>query len=109
MSPFKPVDWTVGRPASSLIIRGIEVSGRFPVEVTIPNAVFYRRDGKQITNYIVYDDNGRAIKRVDLTGKAHAGIPTPHVVEYRHHLSPDGNIFIKAEKLARPATVNEIL
>lgn len=70
--------------------------------------MLYRMDGSSITSYIVYDDNGRAIKRIDLRGRAHAGLPTPHVVEYRHHQNPAGEIFVQADKTARPARAEEI-
>lgn len=105
---FKPVDWTVGTPASTLIATGTQISGRFPRDGASAREVRYRLDGGNITSYIVYDDNGRAIKRVDLTGKAHAGVPTPHVVEYKHHQNPAGNIFVQAEKRVRPARTDEI-
>jgi len=106
----KPVDWTVGTPAKTLISIGTQVGTRFfPVDGASPREVRYRRDGSNVTSYIVYDDNGRAIKRVDLTGKAHAKIPTPHVVEYKHNLSPDKGIYVKCdEKTVRPATPEEI-
>ncbi|MFB2938018.1 polymorphic toxin type 24 domain-containing protein [Aerosakkonemataceae cyanobacterium BLCC-F154] len=104
----KPVDWTVGISASILIANATQVSGKFLLDGANPREVRYRMDGNNITSYIVYDDNGRAIKRVDLTGKAHAGISTPHVVEYKHNKNPIGDIFIQAEKLVRPATATEI-
>ncbi|GAB4181944.1 MAG: hypothetical protein Fur006_17360 [Coleofasciculaceae cyanobacterium] len=104
----KPVDWTVGTPASTLIFTGTQVTGFFPVDGASPREVRYRLDGSKVTSYLVYDDNGRAIKRVDLTGKAHAGIPTPHVVEYKHNQNPTGDIFVKAERVVRPATPEEI-
>lgn len=104
----KPVDWTVGTPASNLIASGTQVRGYFPLDGVSARAVLYRMDGSNITSYIVYDDDGRAIKRVDVTGKAHAGVPTPHVVEYRHNKNPAGNIFVQAEKTVRPATADEI-
>jgi hypothetical protein len=104
----KPVDWTVGRAASILIVNGTQVRGYFPLDGANSREVRYRMDGKNLTSYIVYDDNGRAIKRVDLTGKAHAGISTPHVVEYKHNRNPAGDIFVQAEKLVRPATIDEI-
>ncbi|MEQ8970617.1 MAG: polymorphic toxin type 24 domain-containing protein [Coleofasciculus sp. C1-SOL-03] len=105
---FKPVDWTVGIPASTLITTGTQVRGRFPLDGASAREVRYRLDDGNITSYIVYDDNGRAIKRVDLTGKAHAGIPTPHVVEYKQNQNPAGDIFVQAEKTVRPARADEI-
>lgn len=104
----KPFDWTVGTPASILIGTGNQVSGYFPLDGANPREVRYRMDGSNITSYIAYDDNGRAIKRVDITGKAHAGISTPHVVEYKHNQNPVGDIFVQAEKIVRPATADEI-
>jgi hypothetical protein len=104
----KPVDWTVGMPASTLIASGTQVSSYFPLDEASAREVLYRMDGSNITSYIVYDDNGRAIKRVDVTGKAHAGVPTPHVVEYKHNQNPTGNIFVQAERTVRPATADEI-
>jgi Bacterial toxin 24 len=93
----KPVDWTVGIPASTLIANGTQVSGYFPLDGASFRQVRYRMDGSNITSYIVYDDNGRAIKRVDVAGKAHAGIPTPHVVKYKHNQNTAGYIFVQAE------------
>lgn len=104
----KPVDWTVGISASILIANGTQVSGKFLLDGANPREVLYRMDVNNITSYIVYDDNGRAIKRVDLTGKAHAGIATPHVVEYKHNRNPTGDIFVQAENIVRPATAEEI-
>lgn len=105
----KPVDWTVGFSASNLIAKhGTQVSGRFPLEGVKPRSLCYRMNGSNITSYIVYDENGRAIKRVDVTGKAHAGVQTPHVLEYKHNKNPAGQIFVQGEKTVRPATVDEI-
>jgi hypothetical protein len=110
---YKPVDWTVGTPARTLISTGTQVTGSFELSGASPREVRYRLDGSNVTSYIVYDDNGRAIKRVDLTGKAHGkapeSIPTPHVVEYKHNQSPTGRIFPQQEKTVRPATPKEIL
>ena len=95
----KPVDWTLGTPASILIASGRQVSGYFPLDGATAREVRYRLDGSNVTSYIVYDDNGRAIKRVDLTGKAHQGLATPHVVEYQQHQNPTtGDIHVRGEK-----------
>lgn len=104
----KPVDWTVGIPASKLIAVGTLVSDRFPLDGAGARNILYRMDGKNITSYIVYDDSGRAIKRVDLTGKAHANVPTPHAVEYKHNQNPAGDIFVQPEKTVRLARLDEI-
>jgi hypothetical protein len=40
------------------------------------------------THYQLYDENGLPVKRVDLTGKAHNGIPTPHVQEFDQNVNP---------------------
>lgn len=104
----KPIDWTVGISASVLIANATQVSGKFSLNGANPREVRYRMDRDSITSYIVYDDNGRAIKRVDLTGKAHASILTPHVVEYKHNKNPTGDIFVQAENVVRGATSEEI-
>jgi len=104
----KPVDWTVGIPASKLIAVGTQVSGRFPLDGASAQNLLYRMDGNNITSYIVYDDSGRAIKRVDLTGMAHANVPTPHAVEYKHNQNSAGDIYVQAEKTVRPARLDEI-
>ncbi len=104
----KPVDWTVGIPASKLIAVGTYVSGRFPLDGGGARNLLYRMDGKNITSYIVQDDSGRAIKRVNLTGNAHANVPTPHAVEYKHNQNPAGDIFVQPEKTVRPARLDEI-
>lgn len=95
----KPGDWTVGIPASNLIAIATQVSGNFPPEGVRARGIRYPMDGSNITSYIVYDDNRRAIKRVDVTGKVHAGVQTPHLVEYRPHKNPAGSIFVPIEIL----------
>ncbi|MEQ9486916.1 hypothetical protein [Coleofasciculus sp. F4-SAH-05] len=51
---FKPVDWTVGIPASILIATGTQISGRFPRDGASAREVRYRLDGGNITSYSVY-------------------------------------------------------
>ncbi|QNG17399.1 hypothetical protein G4H71_07680 [Rhodococcus triatomae] len=56
--------------------------GRFPNDGGPPNGFLVRRDQQgNVTHYIQYDSDGKGIKRVDITGASHAGVPTPHVVD----------------------------
>jgi hypothetical protein len=74
------------------------------------NEVLYRRnlDGS-LTSYMVYDVNGKPVKRVDLTGAPHAGIPTPHVVEFVVNTNPQtGETFHRPGDEVRPARADEI-
>ncbi|MBL8473636.1 MAG: hypothetical protein KF778_07810 [Rhodocyclaceae bacterium] len=52
----------------------------------LANKTLFRRDNdatQKFTSYIQYDKYGGPIKRVDLTGATHGGVPTPHVLEFR--------------------------
>jgi hypothetical protein len=55
------------------------------------NGVLYKTNPETgaVTNYTIYDSEGRALKRVDLAGRPHAGVEPPHVVEYAHNLNPE--------------------
>ncbi|MGH4017841.1 MAG: polymorphic toxin type 24 domain-containing protein [Pseudonocardiaceae bacterium] len=116
--PSKPIYERGGRlpHARELIKRGKEWEGtgrgggKLPVRNT-PNSVLYRRDpatGK-VTSYSVYDESGLIIKRVDLTGRSHGGVPTPHVVEYRINVNPrTGETYpAPSGKLPRPTSPGE--
>ena len=104
----KPVDWTVGISASTPIAVGTQVSGRFPLEGASSTNLLYCMEGKNITSYIVQDDSGRAIKRVDFTRKALANVQTPHAVQYKYNQNSAGDIFVQAEKTVSPARLDEI-
>ena len=98
-------------PARDLIKNGKEFQGRRLPNQSTPNSVLYKRDPQtgNVTNYTVYDDAGNAIKRVDLTGRPHGGTPTPHVVEYTVHRNPQtGQVFVRENRMVRPATPEEI-
>jgi Bacterial toxin 24 len=96
--------------ARDLIRDGKEFKGRRLPSQGQPNSVLYKRDPQtgQITNYTVYDDAGNAIKRVDLTGRSHGGVPTPHMVEYTVHRHPQtGQVFVRENRMVRPARPEE--
>lgn len=74
------------------------------------NEVLYREgsDGL-ITHYQTYDQDGLPIQRVDLVGKPHGGVPTPHVVEFTQNTNPaTGQVFVNKSSRVRPATPDEI-
>ena len=86
---------TAARNADELLTNGRQVRGNFPNSAS-PNEVLYRAgpDGS-VTYYQVYDDLGRPVMRVDLVGRAHGGIPTPHVQEYVLNTNPaTGQTFV---------------
>jgi hypothetical protein len=70
--------------AYDIIGRGERWHGRFPKEYK-PNSVLYRTDGQRIISYQVYNRFGKPLKRVDLVGKAHAGIATPHTHVWQYN------------------------
>ncbi len=71
----------------------MKVSGKFPETNGPINGTLFRSDNEgNINSYAKYDDSGNIIKRVDLRGKPHGDIPTPHVVEYRMNTLPDGSV-----------------
>ena len=76
-------------PSRSAVSGGRTVRGDFP-RTAEANETLVRRDGEgQVTNYQVYGPDGLPVKRVDVTGRAHGGIPTPHVIDYRRDVHPE--------------------
>lgn len=87
-----------------------QVRGSFP-RTAGPNEVLIRRhpDTGAPTHYQHYDADGLPVRRVDLTGRAHGGVPTPHVVEYTRHVNPEtGEVFVRPDRHVRPANPDEI-
>jgi RHS repeat-associated protein len=87
-----------------------QIHGPFP-DTAGPGDTLYRRSPETggITNYQPYDEDGLPIKRVDVTGAAHAGIPTPHVQEFgRGRIDPKtGRPYVTRGKV-RPARPDAI-
>ncbi|MHA3703433.1 polymorphic toxin type 24 domain-containing protein [Jatrophihabitans sp. YIM 134969] len=101
-----PGGGNIGRKLDEAVVHG---KGNIPVEGP-PNGIVKKigPDGK-VSNYTVYDENGLAIKRVDLTGRAHGPYPTPHTLEYSHNVNPrTGKVFVNDTGNVRPATPDEI-
>ncbi|PPU70434.1 hypothetical protein XcuCFBP2542_18855, partial [Xanthomonas cucurbitae] len=99
--PVTLVPLPVPRNASSLaggpLENASQVSGRFKLEGGPHNGVLYRADNQgNITSYATYDGEGMILKRVDVTGSAHAGVPTPHVIEYGRNTLPDGVVRVQS-------------
>jgi hypothetical protein len=90
--------------------KGKQVSGRFP-EISKDDRLLFRLNGKgELTNYQLYDREGFPIKRVDLQGRPHGGIPTPHVVEFEKNINPvTGQVYVKPKSKVRVALTEEIL
>lgn len=67
--------------------------GNLPIERTIRpnnpplatiNQTLFRRGqaARSFTTYATFDARGGPVRRVDITGAAHGGIPTPHVLDF---------------------------
>jgi hypothetical protein len=107
-----------GKSAQDLINSGTEFQGtggrsgnKLPEQGGPPGGVLYKRDPQtgNVTNYVQYDQDGYPVKRVDLTGRPHGGVPTPHVVEYDRNLNPKtGQVFVRPRRYVRPARPEEI-
>ncbi|WP_277946823.1 hemagglutinin repeat-containing protein [Xanthomonas vesicatoria] len=114
--PVTLVPLPVPRNASSLaggpLENASQVSGRFKLEGGPRNGVLYRADNQgNITSYATYDGEGMILKRVDVTGSAHAGVPTPHVIEYGRNTLPGGVVRVQSpptKALPRKSKPSEI-
>lgn len=105
-----PEPRTVGNLQGGPLENATQISGRFNLEKGPPNDVVYRADNRgNITSYATHDSNGQILTRVDVTGAAHNGIPTPHVLEYGRNVLPDGSIRVQTPRTdPRPARADEI-
>ncbi|QCX27360.1 RHS repeat-associated core domain-containing protein [Nocardioides jishulii] len=101
---------TAANSARSVVQGSRVVSGRFP-RYAAPDDILVRRgsDGG-VTHYQTYGPDGLPMKRVDVTGRAHGGVETPHVVEFERHVNPaTGEVFVRPGSTVRPATPEELM
>lgn len=109
------LDRRVGRfrdPATGRFVAGTRVRGHFPNNVTPGQRILYRADPVtgQITHFQHYDAAGLPLKRVDITGATHGGVPTPHVVEFTQNVNPHtGQVFPRQNRMVRPAGPQDLL
>ncbi|MFK4103761.1 putative T7SS-secreted protein [Streptomyces sp. NPDC019531] len=106
------------QPASDLIKNGQQYKGtggragnNLPTENGPKDGTLYKTDPQtgKVTNYTTYDSEGRAVKRVDLEGRPHGGVDTPHVVEYVRNTNPKtGQVFVRPSNEVRAAFPWEI-
>lgn len=82
--------------------------GKLPLRDGPPGEILVKRapDGS-VSNYAVYGPDGLIVKRVDVTGRSHAGVPTPHTVDYVYDTNPDGVVFPR-DLPVRAATPDEV-
>ncbi|WP_447754793.1 two-partner secretion domain-containing protein [Pseudomonas nicosulfuronedens] len=114
--PTKAASMPSPRQAGNLVggplEQAVQVSGRFKLDGGPVNGTVYRADNQgNITSYAVYDSAGMIVKRVDVTGAAHANIPTPHVIEYGRNKLPDGSVRVQSPStklVPRPAKSDEM-
>ncbi|MFB6722391.1 polymorphic toxin-type HINT domain-containing protein [Kribbella sp. NPDC056345] len=72
------------------------------------NGILYRNQNGALSNYAVYDADGIILRRVDLVGASHRGVPTPHVQKFTRNVNPRGQIFPKQDPIAHPAGSDDL-
>jgi intein/homing endonuclease len=99
--------WAHNTTYAEVLSRGQPWKGRFP-KTAQPFSILYRVDNTgRITSYQVYNRLGLPMKRVDIVGKPHGGIPTPHVTVFIYDKSPYG-LKPRPSPQVRPAYPSEI-
>lgn len=92
-----------------LLSSGRQVSGRFPKTANADEVLLRRGADGSVTHYQVYGPDGLPLRRVDVTGASHAGVPTPHVLEFERHVNPaTGQVFVRPADTVRSALPGEI-
>lgn len=108
--PGAGVGETAANTARTAISGSRVVSGRFPRTAGPDDILVRRGSGGEVTNYQVYGPDGLPLKRVDVTGRSHRGVDTPHVVEFEQHVNPTtGEVFVRPGSTVRPATPEELM
>jgi hypothetical protein len=104
-APASAATSTLGSRVAS---EGRLVRGDFP-RTADANEILYRVDASgKITHYQVYGPDGLPVMRVDITGRAHGGVPTPHVVEFQRNVAPDDTVYVQPSRIVRPAQPDEL-
>lgn len=109
---YPVADWTQGTNMDALIrSHGTHHRGRFPQQSPSGGreVLFRRTPDGNVTAYMVYDDVGLPVKRVDVdpSSAAHAGIAPPHVVDYMDNVTPNDRAF-RRPGATRPARPEEV-
>lgn len=92
-----------------LLSSGRQVTGRFPNTANADEVLLRRGADGSVTHYQIYGPDGLPVRRVDVTGASHAGVPTPHVLEFERHVNPTtGQVFVRPADTVRPALPGEI-
>jgi len=96
--------------ADELLKSATQVRGKFP-NTAKPREILVRRNPQtgRTTHYQVFAKDGMPEKRIDVAGRAHGGVPTPHVLEFERHTDPKtGRVFAKPKRTVRRAHSDEI-
>jgi hypothetical protein len=90
-------------------------SGDFPLGGAIDaggpkNGILYRAVNGKVTNYAEYDGDGMIMRRVDVVGGAHGRppVPTPHIHDYARNPAPNGKVYPKPNKVAKPTSASDL-
>ncbi len=96
-------------PANATKVDWLPNGGK--ADISLANKTLYKTDANgNITGYATFNEKGLQINRVDLTGKAHGGVDTPHVHEFEYNQNPKTGEWYAREvdQLPRKPTPGEV-
>ncbi len=75
-----------------------------------PHSTFKRGQDGKVSNHVEWTADGHPVKRTDVTGSSHGGVPTPHTHEYGPpNVNPQtGKTYPGRETGVRPARPDEL-